>query len=148
MTRSASFRKNPFLAPQPNYAPIASINTTPLVDVMLVLLIMFIMIIPVASHKVPLDLPPPAPGQPAPAHRLDIRADGSLLWNGSPLAGEALPARLVALVGDPARPSLHLNADGETRYERVDQVLAQIRTAGVTRLGFVDNRRFARAIDN
>jgi biopolymer transport protein ExbD len=137
-----------FFVPKDDYAPIAQINTTPLVDVMLVLLIMFIMIIPVAQHKVALDLPAPSPDlrQPPPVHRLDIAASGALLWDGSPLAATALGPRLAALVSDPARPVLALNADGEARYERVDQVLAEIRRAGVTRLGFVDNARFAAAI--
>ncbi len=136
-----------YLPPKGDFAPIAQINTTPLVDVMLVLLIMFIMIVPVASHKVPIDLPggPPQPGVPAPIHRLDITAGGALRWDGAALPTASLPARLGALTADPARPVLHLNAHGEARYERVDQVLAQIRGAGVTRMGFVDNRQFARA---
>lgn len=134
--------------PKGDFAPIATINTTPLVDVMLVLLIMFIIIIPVASHKVPLKLPreaPPVDRTPPPAHRLDIAANGALLWDGAPLAAEALPARLRAMAADAGRPVLHLNADGEARYERVDQVLAEIGRARVTRLGFIDQRRFARA---
>jgi|GEM_PF-2072793 len=134
-----------FYTPKGDFAPIATINTTPLVDVMLVLIIMFILIIPVASHKVALDLPgppPPVPGPPPPAHRLDIAASGALLWDGAPLAAQALPARLTALAADPADPVLQLNADGEARYERVDQILAQIRTAGVTRMGFVNNHLF------
>jgi biopolymer transport protein ExbD len=134
--------------PQGDFAPIAAINTTPLVDVMLVLLIMFIIIIPVASHKVPIDLPPPVPAPPAPpppAHRLDIAAGGALSWDGAPIAAAALPARLRAMAADPERPVLHLKADGEARYERVDQILAEIGRARVTRLGFVDNGRFANA---
>ena len=137
-----------FHAPQGDFAPIATINTTPLVDVMLVLLIMFIIIIPVASHKVPVDLPPPDPtaiAAPPPVHRLDIAAGGGLAWNGAPLPAASLPARLRALAADPDRPVLHLNADGEARYEQVDIILAEIARAGVTRLGFVDNRRFERA---
>lgn len=137
-----------FFVPKDNYAPIAEINTTPLVDVMLVLLIMFIMIIPVAQHKVALDLPPPAPrvDQPPPVHRLDIDAAGALYWDGAPLAGAALGPRLAALASDPAHPMLALNADGEARYEQVDLVLAAVRRAGVTRLGFVDNARFLPSI--
>jgi len=135
------------LPPKGDFAPIASINTTPLVDVMLVLLIMFIMIIPVVSHKVPIDLPggSPTPGAPPPVHRLDITAAGALRWDGAVIAAASLPARLRAIAADPARPVLHLNAESEARYERVDQVLAQIRGAGITRMGFVDNRQFARA---
>lgn len=136
-----------FFVPPGNFAPIAQINTTPLVDVMLVLLIMFIITIPVASHKVPLDLPTFSPRlvAPPPPHRLDIAAGGALSWDGAPLAAAALPARLAALTADPARPELQLNPDAEARYEQVDRILAMIRTAGVTRLGFVNNHLFRRA---
>ena len=130
------------------FEPIATINTTPLIDMMLVLIIMFIVAIPLQTHKVPLDLPPPSPvpGPERPVHRLAITADGRLLWNGAPLNGTALRARLAALAADPAEPELHLQPDGEARYELVDHVLADIRRAGVTRLGFVDNQRFVPAI--
>jgi biopolymer transport protein ExbD len=127
--------------------PISEINTTPLIDVMLVLLIMFIITIPVASHKVPLDLPRPAPAPPEQRsfHRLDIAADGSLFWNGAALPREQLPARLMGIAADPAAPELRLNAASEARYERIDQILAQIRLAGVQRLGFIGNERYFRA---
>ncbi|HEX8363899.1 MAG TPA: biopolymer transporter ExbD [Allosphingosinicella sp.] len=126
--------------------PIADINTTPLVDVMLVLLIMFILIIPVSSHEVPLDLPVPAPGEPPQTHRLDLDAAGRLFWDGRPVAAAELTRRLRALAADPAQPALEINADAETRYERFDQVLAAVRRAGVTRMGFVGQHRFAGAI--
>jgi len=136
-----------YLPPKGDFAPIATINTTPLIDVMLVLLIMFIIIIPVASHKVPLDVPqaPPIARVPPPVHRLDIAASGALAWDGSPLPAEALPARLAGLADDPDRPVLHFNADAEARYGEVDRILAVIGRARVRRMGFVDNRRFARA---
>lgn len=135
-----------FVPPKGDFAPIVAINTTPLVDVMLVLLIMFIIIIPAATHKVPLDLPQPGPTvTPPPSHRLDIAANGALAWNGAALPAAALPARLAALAADPARPELHLNAAGEARYEQVDIILAQIHGAGITRLGFVDNARYRNA---
>jgi biopolymer transport protein ExbD len=137
-----------FYTPRGDYAPIATINTTPLIDMMLVILIMLIVAIPLTNHKVPLDLPPPGPaGTPPPAHRLTIDAAGALAWDGAPLAGAALPARLAALRADPRQPALLLDADGEARYERVDQLLADIRRAGISRLGFVDNRRFAATLD-
>jgi biopolymer transport protein ExbD len=126
--------------------PIADINTTPLVDVMLVLLIMFILIIPVGTHKVPLDLPVPAPGEPPQTHRLDLDAAGRLFWDGRPVAAAELTRRLRALAADPARPALEINADAETRYDRFDEVLAAVRRAGVTRMGFVGQHRFAGAI--
>jgi biopolymer transport protein ExbD len=126
--------------------PIADINTAPLVDVMLVLLIMFILIIPVGSHKVPLDLPVAAPGEPPQTHRLDLDAAGRLFWDGRPVAAAELTRRLRALAADPARPALEINADAETRYDRFDQVLAAVRRAGVTRMGFVGQHRFAGSI--
>jgi biopolymer transport protein ExbD len=143
-------KRTQFYLPKGDFAPIVQINTTPLVDVMLVLLIMFIIIIPVTSHKVPVDLPggPPLTHQaPPPSHRLDILADGGVMWDGASVAQASLPSRLVALARDPAHPELHLNAEGEARYAQVDEILADIRRAGVTRLGFVDNQRFAAAIN-
>ena len=116
---------------------------------MLVILIMVIVAIPVANHKVPLDLPPPVPSldTPPPHHVLAIDAGGALAWDGQPLAAEALGSRLAALRDDARRPVLHLQAAGEARYERVDQVLGEIARARVTRLGFVGNQRFAEALD-
>lgn len=152
MSVSASARtmRDRFVIPPADDAPIASINTTPLIDVMLVLLIMFIIVVPVASHKVPLDLPQPRPNTipvPPPVHRLDILAAGGLLWDGRAVDGASLPARFRAVAADPARPELHLNPEAEAAYGRVDIILAQIRRAGVTRLGFLDNQRFERALD-
>ena len=131
-----------------DFEPIAAINTTPLIDMMLVILIMLIVSIPMTTHKVPLNLPSnrPVPQIP-PIHQLAILASGALVWDGQALDAAALRARLDAFQADPAQPVLELNADGEARYERVDQVLADIRRAGVTRLGFVGNERFAAGMD-
>jgi len=130
-----------------DFEPIATINTTPLIDLMLVLLIMFIISIPPQTHKVPVDLPTPGtPAEPSPVHRLDIAANGALLWDGRAIADVELAPRLAGLVADPARPVLHIAADAETRYERFDEALAAVRGAGITRLGFVGNHRFADAI--
>ena len=125
-----------------------AINTTPLIDLMLVLLVMFIVSIPVATHNVPLDLPtgPPKEGRLL-AHRLDLDAAGRLFWDGRPIAEAALPARLAQLAADPTEPELHIAAHAETRYERVDETLATVRRAGVTKLGFVGNERFAEMLD-
>ena len=131
------------------FQPIMTINTTPLIDVMLVLLIMMIITIPVTTHKVPLDLPShhPTTSTPPPVHRLAIDRSGRLLWDGRAIGGDQLGARLAALVGDPAHPDLHLQADPEARYERVDQVLAEVKKAGVTRLGFVGQEAMAQSLD-
>lgn len=151
MVRTAKPRpiRTRFYTPKGDYAPIAAINTTPLIDMMLVILIMLIVAIPLTNHKVPLDLPSPDLGRttPPPSHRLTIDAAGALAWDGRPLADADLPGRLAALNADPLRPALVLDADGETRYARVDALLAAIRRAGVTRLGFFDNRRFAERLD-
>ena len=89
------------------FVPIAAINTTPLIDMMLVILIMLIVSIPMTTHKVPLDLPAPrAVPQTPPVHRLVIMTSGGLAWDGQapPAAGAA--ARLEAFQADPARPVL------------------------------------------
>jgi len=70
-----------------------------------------------------------------------------LAWDGQALPAAELPARLASFQADPALPVLELNAAAEARYERFDQVIAQIRRAGVTRLGFVGNEEFAAALD-
>jgi biopolymer transport protein ExbD len=142
--RQTRFRISP-----PDTAPIATINTTPMFDMMLVLLILFIVSIPVRTHNVPLDLPQPGPARPdqRPVHRLDLDAAGRTRWDGVVVDDIALRRALVAHARDPARPDLHLNADGEARYERVDQLLAAIRNAGVTRLGLVHQLAFTRAIE-
>lgn len=124
-------------------------NTTPLIDLMLVLLVMFIVSIPVATHKVPLDLPGPPTrvAEQVLMHRLDIDAAGRFFWNGRPIPDAALPAHLAQVASDPGEPELHIAAHGETRYERVDQTLATVTRAGVTKLGFVGNERFAEMLE-
>jgi biopolymer transport protein ExbD len=137
------------VAPQAESTPIAAINTTPLIDMMLVILIMLIVSIPMTTHKVPLDLPAPhsVPQTPPPVHRLVILTSGALSWDGQALPAAALAARLQAFEADPVHPVLELEPEGAARYERVDEVLAAIRRAGVTRLGFVGNERFAAGLD-
>ena len=128
----------------PNGAPISDVNTTPLIDVMLVLLIMFIITMPMATHKVPIDLPQGAADRSEPVvQRLDLDAAGRLAWNGAPLAAADLAARLAAVKADP-NAELHFRADAAARYDTFDTVLAQIKGAGITRLGLIDNQRFAK----
>jgi biopolymer transport protein ExbD len=130
----------------PVEAPISELNTTPLIDVMLVLLIMFIVTVPIASHKVPLDLPQDGPASREPTvHRLDLDAAGRIRLDGLAVSDAELPARLKAIAAEPLG-ELHLRTDGETRYERFDSILAAIRRAGVERLGMVDNEKFVPAI--
>ena len=144
-------RRNIYLRPIDVAAaePFPTINTTPLIDLMLVLLVMFIISIPIATHKVPLDLPPPNPGteEPPPVHQLDLDAAGRLFWDGRPIPDAALTPLLVRMAADPTEPELHIAVDGEARYERVDETLATIGRAGITRMGFVGNERFAEMMD-
>lgn len=142
-------RRRPAAFAAPAETPFSAINTTPLIDVMLVLLIMFIITIPVANHKVGIDLPvgPPPETAVEPAiHRLDIDAGGALFWDGVPVAEAALPARLAGVRETGTAAVLHLSTDGETRYEVFDRVLAAVKRAGVERLGFPGNHAYAAAI--
>jgi biopolymer transport protein ExbD len=126
--------------------PMSELNTTPLIDVMLVLLIMFIVTIPIATHKVPLDLPQDAsvPRDPV-IHRLDLDANGTIRLDGARISEAELPARLRAIAAEPLS-ELQLRTDGETPYDRFDHVLAAIKRAGVDRLGMVGNERFVAAL--
>jgi len=116
------------------------INMTPLVDVMLVLLIVFIITVPVMKHAVNVDLPR-ATSSPQDAKpetiRLSVDAQGRYYWNEQPIAeGELLP-RLQAEAARQPQPELHLRGDKEARYERVAQALAAAQRSGLRRIGFV-----------
>jgi biopolymer transport protein ExbD len=123
--------------------PIMDINTTPLIDVLLVLLIMFIITIPIQTHAVKLDLPqnsaaPPPPVDPI-KNKVVITAAGALLWNGTPVNSDQLRQYLeVSQQMDPL-PELHLQPEPAARYETVDQVLAITKQARVEKMGFVGN---------
>jgi len=129
--------------------PIAALNTTPLIDVMLVLLIMFIVTVPIATHSVKLRLPVGNPTeQPEPkTHRIDLAAGGRIFWDGAPLAAADLPGRLDAFIAARDDAVLELRADGGTRYEDFDRLLAVVKRSGIERLAFVGNERFASAVD-
>jgi biopolymer transport protein ExbD len=125
--------------------PFSGINTTPMIDVMLVLLIMFIISLPLMTHSVKIDLPTDGISQKDPVtHRLSLDSASRLTWNGAPIAEAALPARLAA-VRESRHDFLLFRAEAETRYEDFDRVLAHVKRAGVERLGFDRNDRFARA---
>jgi biopolymer transport protein ExbD len=118
------------------------INTTPLIDVMLVLLIMFIITIPAQLHSVNLNTPSvsaQAPPVPPTKVRLDVAADNTVLWNGQPLEGnEALQAALQALSQQLPQPELHIHAHPRAKYAAVANVLASAQRQGVTKLGVVN----------
>ena len=116
------------------------INMTPLVDVMLVLLIIFIITVPVMKHSVNVDLPR-ATNQPELIQpetvRLSVAADGKYFWNGAPVADEELVSLLQAEAAKTPQPDLHIRGDKEVRYERVAQAMAAAQRAGVRKIGFV-----------
>ncbi|ALS60589.1 MULTISPECIES: ExbD/TolR family protein [Pandoraea] len=118
----------------------SEINMTPLVDVMLVLLIIFIVTLPVLNHAVKLDLPQASsqPEDTKPAKiDLSIQADGTVFWDKQPVDEATLHARLQQAADAQPQPELHLFADKNVRYESVAKVLADAQSAGVTKLGFV-----------
>ena len=116
------------------------INMTPLVDVMLVLLIIFIITIPVMKHAVNVDLPR-ATNQVQDVKpetiRLSVDAKGAYYWNESRVEDAALPALLAAEAAKNPQPDLHIRGDKEVRYERVAQAMAAAQQAGVKKIGFI-----------
>lgn len=120
--------------------PLAEINVVPLVDVMLVLLVIFIVTAPLLTHSVKIDLPKvsSSPNITRPEHvQLGIREDGSLHWNGTPVAMEELESHFSAAAMQQPQPELHIRADRAVRYERVAQAMAAAAKAGLVRIGFV-----------
>ncbi|MGB7192025.1 MAG: biopolymer transporter ExbD [Collimonas pratensis] len=116
------------------------INTTPLVDVMLVLLIIFIMTIPVMNHAVKIDLPRATnqPDQVKPESiNLSIDADGKLFWNEEALDRSELAARIAVAAQKQPQPELHLRAARTVQYEKVAQVMAAAQSGGLGKIGFV-----------
>jgi biopolymer transport protein ExbD len=121
-------------------APMAEINTTPLVDVMLVLLIIFIITAPLLTHAVRIDLPEASstPNSEKPETvTLAIDADGKLFWNDQPIAEGDLEPRLAEAAARNPQPELHLRADKNTRYEKLAQVMAAAQHGGITKMDFV-----------
>jgi biopolymer transport protein ExbD len=122
-------------------------NVTPLIDVMLVLLIMFIITIPIQTHAVKLDLPVNQPNQPPPPidpikNIVTINAQDQILWNGAPVSKPQLRAYLDQTQQMNPIPELHLQPDATARYEIVDDVLAVTKQAHVQKMGFVGNEYY------
>ena len=127
--------------------PMLDMNVTPLIDVMLVLLIMFIITIPIQTHAVKLDLPvnqdttPPPPIDPI-KNKVVVTAQNQILWNGSPVTQPQLRQYLDVTQQMNPVPELHLQPDATARYELVDQVLAVTKQAHVQKMGFVGNEYY------
>src|ERR1044072_1666478 len=126
--------------------PMMELNTTPLIDVMLVLLIMFIITIPIQTHAVKVDLPQNSnqsapPGEPQ-KNRLYIDANGNVYWNSVQIDDVTLRQYLDASLAQDPEPELHFQPDPNARYDVVDRVLAIVKRANVTQLGFVGNEQY------
>ncbi|BEV13793.1 biopolymer transporter ExbD [Herbaspirillum sp. DW155] len=123
-----------------NSAPMADINVTPMVDVMLVLLVIFIITAPMFTHALKLDLPTaqsnPAPEKPETV-TLGIDAAGKLYWNDQQVSEQEMDTRLAAAAARKPQPDLQLRADKSTRYETIAEVMSAAQGAGLTKLGFV-----------
>ncbi|MFC7514241.1 ExbD/TolR family protein [Herbaspirillum sp. GCM10030257] len=118
----------------------SEINMTPLVDVMLVLLIIFIITIPVINHAVKLDLPRAAsqPNDVKPPHiDVSIDANGVVTWNGNAVDQQALKENIAVASAQSPQPELHLRADRKTPYENVAQLMSAAQTGGLNKIGFV-----------
>jgi biopolymer transport protein ExbD len=118
----------------------SEINVTPMVDVMLVLLVIFIITAPMFTHAVKLDLPKAqasAAQPPADLVTISIDAAGKVYWNNEPLAPAALDQRMAEAAQAGDQPELQLRADKETRYEVVAQVMATAQSHGLGKLAFV-----------
>jgi biopolymer transport protein ExbD len=122
------------------FEPMAEINVTPLVDVTLVLLVVFIIAAPLLTYAIKLDLPAAqaAPAGPAPA-AIDVSIDaaGTLYWNRMVVDGAGLEARLKEAAAATPQPELHLRADRAVRYEVVAQLMSAAQRAGLQHIGFV-----------
>ncbi|HEU4969233.1 biopolymer transporter ExbD [Sphingomonas sp.] len=127
--------------------PMMEMNTTPLIDVMLVLLIMFIITIPVQTHAVKIDLPVnsdqnnPPPIDPI-KNTVSVDPAGTVTWNGTPIDMVTLRLYLERTRAMSPEPELHVQPDPQARYAVVDNVLAIIKRSGVTKMGFVGNEQY------
>jgi biopolymer transport protein ExbD len=125
--------------------PMMEMNMTPLIDVLLVLLVMFIITIPVMTHAVKLDMPRPtnAPKLSEPVViNLEIDFDGTVLWNGSPVTVDALDGYFRREAANDPQPELHIRPNKRASYDVVARVLAAAQRNGLLKIGFVGNEQF------
>lgn len=125
-----------------------SMNTTPLIDVLLVLLVMLIITIPIQLHSVRMDLPGgvPPPDAPDPVVvRLELSSSNQLQWNGEPVSDRAeLETRLQAAAQEPVQPEIHVHADAKTKYDAVAAVLTAAQRQGLLKIGVVGLEAYAK----
>jgi biopolymer transport protein ExbD len=122
------------------------INTTPLIDVMLVLLIMLIITIPIQTHAIKMNLPvgnPPPPAVQPEVVQIDIAASGAINWNGAPVGDPAqLDAKFSRVAAEPEQAEIRLRPDRATPYKSVALVLASAQREGATRIGLIGNEQY------
>ncbi|WP_374602682.1 ExbD/TolR family protein [Arenimonas sp.] len=121
--------------------PMADINVTPLVDVMLVLLIIFMITAPLMSHKVKVELPQATldkkPEIEQPPITLAVTADGKVYWNDEAVTQDMLDARLAVLAQKTPQPQVDIRSDNITKYSVIHEVVTDVRNAGIRKVGFV-----------
>jgi biopolymer transport protein ExbD len=121
--------------------PMAEINVTPLVDVMLVLLIIFMITAPLMSHKIRIDLPQANPNtqdlNPPEPIDLAIKENGDLFWNDEPVTDAILQAQLRVAAQKSPQPELQIRADKPTQWQKIATVMAEAKSAGMVKLGFM-----------
>lgn len=124
--------------------PMSELNTTPLIDVMLVLLVMFIITIPVATHSIPLDLPQgPATTEPNPVkNRIVIDAQDRILWNGNEITTAQLAYALQEVAALPTEPEVQFEPEAAASYAMSAEVLEIVERSGVTKFGFTGNHKY------
>jgi biopolymer transport protein ExbD len=127
--------------------PMMEMNMTPLIDVLLVLIIMFIITIPIQTHAVKVDLPVNDPRQVKPPvdpqkNKVTIDAAGTVAWNGAQVDEVTLRQYLDTAAGMNPEPELHFQPDPTARYEVVDRTLAVIKRSNITKLGFIGNEQY------
>ncbi len=126
--------------------PMMEMNTTPLIDVMLVLLIMFIITIPPQTHAVKVDLPQNTLNNPPPIeadkNKITITPDGVVAWNGAPVDEVTLRQYLDTTASMNPEPELHFQPDPAARYEVVDRTLAVVKRSSISKLGFIGNEQY------
>jgi biopolymer transport protein ExbD len=122
------------------------INTTPLIDVMLVLLVMLIITIPIQLHSVNLNMPigtPPPPLEKPVVITIDVDFDGTVYWNGEVVQGrQALEAKLMEAAAQPVQPEVHLRPNKLAEYKDVAAVMASAQRLSVTKFGLIGNEQF------
>lgn len=130
---------------RPGYAlikeePISTINTTPMIDVMLVMIVMLIIALPQPTHKVAIDLPSASQsGEPSVSNQLGITSKGSYLWNSESVSSKELQSRLVRMKAEPASHLLSIATDRDAPYVRFDEAMVMVKSAGITKVSFAGN---------